>query len=82
MTKPRLQVLLEKNSVRNGELDVLDCMEAIGIIEDSKPLEEKCWVCNIAAGLNPKYKPKEAIYEKGLCKDHATQALEMGIKYN
>ena len=76
----RLQRLLE--NAAHG-LHPAQFQEVTELIRDSEPLNGKvCWVCKIAADLNHKYKPKEAIYEKGICKDHALGVLGIhGISY-
>ena len=68
--KSELQILLEKNTSVDGELTDEERLRAIDLICDPEYTKGKCWVCLDIT--------RRAIYDTGMCADHAFYALTTG----
>lgn len=70
MEKSELELLLEKNAYGEG-LTNEEHLKAQRLIADPVYSEENCWVCKMSCPDNV----DKAIYDTGLCQDHARYAL-------
>lgn len=67
VAKSELQILLEKNASLDEELTDDERLRAMDLISNPEYANRNCWVC---LGI-----PSRAIYDTGMCVDHAHYAL-------
>jgi len=73
--KPNLEFLLEKNAYTEKGLDAKEFIQALELIINPDYAEENCCICELFGGNGQDYLPDKAIYDTGLCQDHAIYAL-------